>query len=146
MREIPSVVAVVMISGKVLLLKRHPYDRSFTGWCLPGGKVDAGETKMVALDRELTEETNFRLGRAYHIDDYVTEKGDRRYTISAYLVICKSPHPFKLNREELEAHSYEYPVDALKMDLAGPTTRKIMEWLGSVDLSAFMAETEVETL
>jgi 8-oxo-dGTP diphosphatase len=49
--------AVIRRNGRVLLVRRAPSD-SFGGWWeLPGGKVDARETSLLALAREVAEET-----------------------------------------------------------------------------------------
>lgn len=45
-------------SGDVLLLQRALHDDFMPGkWCLPGGKIDQGEDKDVAIVREVVEET-----------------------------------------------------------------------------------------
>lgn len=54
MRE---VVAGAVISGGVLLLAQRSYPPDVAGlWELPGGKVEEGETRARALERELAEE------------------------------------------------------------------------------------------
>ncbi|KAA3662619.1 MAG: NUDIX hydrolase [Calditrichaeota bacterium] len=47
-------------AGKVLLLKRAAASVGGSGWCLPGGKVDFGETIAQAAKKELFEETNLK--------------------------------------------------------------------------------------
>lgn len=52
--------------GTVFMQQRHA-PQSFDGyWEFPGGKVDAGETPVVALQRELLEETGIIVRRAHH--------------------------------------------------------------------------------
>ena len=55
-RPIVGVGAVVLVDGKVLLVKRrHP---PLEGeWSLPGGAVETGETLAAACAREVREET-----------------------------------------------------------------------------------------
>ncbi len=48
------VSAVIIDRGKILLIKRRK-DKFF---CLPGGRVELGETIENALKREILEETN----------------------------------------------------------------------------------------
>jgi 8-oxo-dGTP pyrophosphatase MutT (NUDIX family) len=43
-----------------LLLLRQPHKPQANTWCLPGGKVEAGETDSAAMIRELAEETGIQ--------------------------------------------------------------------------------------
>lgn len=43
--------------GRVLILRRDNTRHGAGEWCLPGGKVDYGDTVEVAAQRELQEET-----------------------------------------------------------------------------------------
>ena len=43
--------------GRALLLRRADGHTGEGGWCLPGGKIDYGETAIEAAERELREET-----------------------------------------------------------------------------------------
>ncbi len=45
-------------SGKVLLLKRDATSYGNDEWCLPGGKIDFGQTAEDAVAREVIEETS----------------------------------------------------------------------------------------
>lgn len=49
----PSVYAIVIHDGSVLLLKSHATGK----WMQPGGGIDKGETVEEALQREMLEET-----------------------------------------------------------------------------------------
>jgi len=53
--------ALAYLDGRLLLMRRHP-GASFGGmWELPGGKVDADEDLVEALQRELEEESGLRV-------------------------------------------------------------------------------------
>jgi 8-oxo-dGTP pyrophosphatase MutT (NUDIX family) len=61
-----AAIVVLRSEGRVLLLQRHPFDRAYPDpsgqglWCLPGGKIDPGETPEQAATRELYEETGIQ--------------------------------------------------------------------------------------
>jgi 8-oxo-dGTP diphosphatase len=55
--DLVVVRAAVERAGRLLLLRRAPWDSLPGAWELPGGKVDAGERPEEGLARELREET-----------------------------------------------------------------------------------------
>jgi 8-oxo-dGTP diphosphatase len=61
----PLVVGAVIVNEGRAFVHRRGYDRAlFPGcWDIPGGHVDAGETALEALRRELEEETGWSLRR-----------------------------------------------------------------------------------
>jgi len=68
--------------GKLLILKRAPRlitELSPWEWDLPGGHVNKGEKDMVALAREIKEETSLFISRAP--DWYMLDKDTRFYLL-----------------------------------------------------------------
>lgn len=66
--------------GFILLLQRNKDDEFEPGvWCLPGGKVEIGETYIEGATRELFEETNIKceLEGPIHVEN-------RKDSISSY--------------------------------------------------------------
>ncbi len=58
---VPAVRAIVTNpAGCVLLLRRAENSAGGGRWCLPGGKVDYGDTVEQALEKELLQETGLR--------------------------------------------------------------------------------------
>lgn len=59
-KALPSICVAVVVedpSGNILLLRRAP-ESSYPGmWCLPGGRLEPGETLSEGCRRELLEET-----------------------------------------------------------------------------------------
>ena len=69
-------------AGKVLLLRRSENQVGSHFWCLPGGKVDYGETIEQTARRELLEETSLvckTLRFRFHQDSLPAEPNERHY-------------------------------------------------------------------
>jgi mutator protein MutT len=59
---IPVVRALIENSeGRILLLRRAETAHGQGKWCLPGGKIDYGQTVEAALAKEILEETSLQL-------------------------------------------------------------------------------------
>lgn len=57
-RSIDAAMVLVLHAERALVLRRRPDDRSFAHqWCLPGGRVEAGESPGQTALREIAEET-----------------------------------------------------------------------------------------
>lgn len=63
-RTIPCIA--VMAEGRLLLLQRKADSKYPNMWCIPGGKMESGETEASCATRELLEET----GLQRQIEDY----------------------------------------------------------------------------
>ncbi|MEV4347937.1 NUDIX domain-containing protein [Actinoplanes sp. NPDC049596] len=66
MRLRHAVRAILLTPDNQVLLCRHlmPETPRRAVWAMPGGRIEAGETLLGALRRELTEEVGFTLGSA----------------------------------------------------------------------------------
>jgi 8-oxo-dGTP diphosphatase len=62
--EVTVVRALVESGGRVLLVRRAPWDSMSGLWELPGGKIDGDEPVLEGLARELDEETGLMLAGA----------------------------------------------------------------------------------
>ncbi len=99
-----DVVAVALIDelGQVLMQRRRA-DRQHGGlWEFPGGKVEAAETKALALIREIREELALELDPARIA--YLTEAADPAAGIVISLYTCRhwQGDPACLDAEALE--------------------------------------------
>lgn len=86
-------VLAIIINDKdeMLLLKRYDTDRTNSGFCLPGGKVDTGESNIEALIREVKEETHLDISIAKSLFTYVSQlEGRDDFLIEVFRVYTKT--------------------------------------------------------
>jgi ADP-ribose pyrophosphatase YjhB (NUDIX family) len=121
-----GVRGIVLDAENRVFLIRHTY---VSGWHLPGGGVETGETALEALKRELREEAciaieevpqlcgaffNAKISRRDHVLVYVI----RRFTVLG---------PKQPDREIAEAGFF--PLDRLPEDTTRATRRRLAELL-----------------
>ena len=79
------VIGLIERDGKYLI-QRRPEDGLLGGlWEFPGGKIEAGETKIAALQREIAEETSLQVKIGKKIDTIQHAYTHFRITMTAYL-------------------------------------------------------------
>ena len=104
-RPVPVVRLVVAdAAGRVLILKRAADSTEGGNWCLPGGKVDYGDTVEQSAVRELAEETGLRardLRFLFYQDSLPTAPG-RMHCINLYFH-CTAEGEVALNGESTAA-------------------------------------------
>jgi len=94
--------AVVQHAGKVLLLRRPEDDYMGGIFELPSGKVEAGEALVIALVREVKEESNLDVAavRDYLGSfDYMSGSGKRSRQFN-FAVDVVSPEPIELREHD----------------------------------------------
>ena len=78
------VAGLLFEDGKFLIAQRHPRDSNGGKWEFPGGKVEAGETYIQALERELHEELSIRVKVNGLIGVHEFETTRARYKLTLY--------------------------------------------------------------
>lgn len=119
-----GVRAVVLDGENRVFLVKHSY---VSGWHLPGGGVETGETLREALQRELTEEGRIELiGEPTLFGIYLNSHISRRDHVAVFVVRHFSqdrlPEP---NREIVDTGFFE--TDALPPDTTMGTRLRISE-------------------
>jgi ADP-ribose pyrophosphatase YjhB (NUDIX family) len=116
---------VVDAAGKVFLV-RHSY---VSGWHLPGGGVETGETLVQALARELAEEGNITVvgTPALHGVFYNPVDSPRDHVAVFVVRVFRQDGPPRRNRE-IAAHGF-FALDALPADTTPGTRRRLAEVL-----------------
>ena len=83
------VVGALVREGRVLLAHRRPDKRAFPDvWDLPGGVMEAGESELEGLGRELFEELGVRIATesTSHLCRVTVGQGEGQARLSAWLV------------------------------------------------------------
>ena len=108
--------------GRVLLLE-HSY---VPGWHLPGGGVEAGETALQALERELQEEAAIRLHGPPQLHGvFFNRRASRRDHVLVYVVRAFSRGSKKPDREIAE--SGFFPLERLPEGTTRGTRERLAE-------------------
>ena len=114
---------VLDAEGKVFLI-HHTY---VTGWHLPGGGVEAGETFLEALKRELMEEGMIELLAEPALHGlFFNSHVSRRDHVAVFIVREFRQHGLPLPNHEISACGF-FAVDALPADTTEGTRRRIAE-------------------
>lgn len=108
--------------GRVLVLRRQDGGYAAGQWCLPGGKVDYGNTVGQTVVKELAEETGLRCTSAafLYFQDSLPIAPGKMHCINLYF-LCAAEGEIVLNAEsteyawiglaELESHALAFRND-----------------------------------
>jgi ADP-ribose pyrophosphatase YjhB (NUDIX family) len=116
---------VVDADGKIFLVA-HSY---VSGWHLPGGGVEVGETLASALTRELQEEGNIELTALPQLFGiYFNQRATKRDHVAVYVVRAFHQSAPPTPNHEIVAHGFFAP-DALPKETTQSTRMRLAEVL-----------------
>ena len=122
---------VIDDDGRVFLVK-HSYVR---GWHLPGGGVEAGETLIDALIRELAEEGNIEPTAPPILHGvFFPDKVSGRDHVAVFVVRDFRQTAEPVPGAEIVAHGF-FSVEELPNDTTAGTRARIVEVLGGAPLN-----------
>ena len=121
-QQFPNVVAAIILDkeGRILVSQRALNSELYPGkWQIPGGKVEKGENHLIALKREVKEETDLEV---ISIDNLLI----RWFEVAIYQVKvigkAKVMEPTKVNTE------WEYmKIEEIKKKDTVPTLSKLLK-------------------
>src|SRR4051812_31880737 len=117
--------------GKILLTRRADNGK----WCLPGGRMEPGESAAEACEREVLEETGLRvtvrkLTGVYTSPDWVIQYGDGpRHQLVAFAFVCERVGGELGLSNETTAFGWYTPEQIKSMDLVEHHPQRITDAL-----------------
>lgn len=106
-------------NGEILLLHRQDYKPQGNTWGIPSGKVDAGESLLEAMTREIQEETGFVLSSSQisYFEKVFVKYSDYDFVYHIYHTKLDQKHKVVINHNEDKDFRWISPEDALNMPL-----------------------------
>jgi len=109
----------VEYKDRILLLLRQDHKPQGNTWCLPGGKLDPGDTPLDAIIREMREETAIELERnnlAFFKSLYV-KYPEMDFIYYLFHSRLRDKPEVKISLGEHKDHCWVTPLDSLKLTL-----------------------------
>ena len=127
-----GVRAVVLDENGRVFLVRHSY---VSGWHLPGGGVEPGETLGTAVARELHEEGNIELTEPARLHAvFFNDRVSRRDHVALFVVRGFRQSSAPVPDREIVAHGF-FPPDALPEGTTAATRARLAEVLRGLPAS-----------
>lgn len=110
-----GVAVIVNTENCILIDKRLPTGLMANLWEFPGGKIEAGESAIACIKREIKEELGIEIEVKEHLIDINHDYGEFSVTLSVYLAYIVSGKPQPLECAEIrwvkaeELKQFEFP-------------------------------------
>ena len=131
-RRRPGAYAILTRGGRVLLTHQAAPEPEFQ---LPGGGIDAGESPLAALHREVAEETGWTIGGARFLGSYRRFCHMPEYDLQAEK-LCQIWHARPILQRSMPSepgHSAHWvaPAEALRLLVDPGSRHALRRWLSS---------------
>ena len=106
--------------GVLLVLQRNVHSLQGGKWCIPGGKMEVGETPRMAVSREVFEEIGWRIPDEefkfkYKIFERIPTIGD--YILNVFGLSVETPFPVHISLSEHSTYEWVSHTEFEKMEL-----------------------------
>ncbi len=119
MKPYEVVAAIITYGDRILCMQRNKgkYDYISYKYEFPGGKIEAGETQMAALERELWEEMALSVSIKAEGHFMTVEHTYPDFTVKMHSYICKVDTPEFIRKEHVD-HKWLKVEELMSLDWA----------------------------
>ncbi len=117
-KDVEAVIGIIKKGNKYFIQKRPSKGLLADLWEFPGGKVEAGESKVAALTRELQEEIDTKVIKARHLFDVTHFYTQFRVKLSVFECVCAAYPKADATHQWAtlkELHQYPMPSGSAKI-------------------------------